>query len=88
MHSNDLKTPERFQVTKVESTIPNITTAIKPGTQKGDYEVTLQVAPNSKPGDIEGAVKIYTSDKVNPVVTVPVKGTIKAGAVAATSTSK
>ena len=88
VHSNDLKTPERFQVTKVESTIPNITTAIKPGTQKGDYEVTLQVAPNSKPGDIEGAVKIYTSDKVNPVVTVPVKGTIKAGAVAATSTSK
>ncbi len=88
VHSNDLKTPERFQVTKVESTIPNITTAVKPGMQKGDYEVTLQVAPNSKPGDIEGAVKIYTSDKVNPVVTVPVKGTIKAGAVAGTSTSK
>jgi hypothetical protein len=77
LHSNDLKTPDRFMVTKAESNIPAITTAIKPGAQKGDFEVTLQVAPNAKPGDIDGAVKIYTSDKVNPVVTVPVKGTIK-----------
>ena len=64
-------------VTKAESNIPAITTAVKPGAQKGDYEVTLQVVPNAKPGDIDGSVKIYTSDKVNPVVTVPVKGTIK-----------
>jgi hypothetical protein len=77
LHSNDLKTPDRFMVTKAESNMPAITTAIKPGAQKGDYEVTLQVAPNAKPGDIDGAVTIYTSDKVNPVVTVPVKGTIK-----------
>jgi hypothetical protein len=77
VHSNDLKTPDRFMVTRAESNIPAITTAIKPGAQKGDFEVTLQVAPNAKPGDIDGTVKIYTSDKVNPVVTVPVKGTIK-----------
>ena len=77
LHSNDLKTPDRFMVTKAESNMPAITTAIKPGAQKGDYEVTLQVAPNAKPGDIDGSVTIYTSDKMNPVVTVPVKGTIK-----------
>ena len=86
LHSNDLKTPEQFQVTKVESDVPAITTAFKPLAQKGDFEVTLQVAPNAKPGDIDGTVKIYTSDKVNPIVTVPVKGTVKgAGATPAKS---
>jgi uncharacterized protein DUF1573 len=78
LHSNDLKTPEQFVVTKVESTVPGLTTAFKPLAQKGDYEVTLQVAKDAKPGDIDGTVKIYTSDKMNPVVTVPVKGTVKA----------
>jgi len=77
LHSNDMKTPEQFVVTKVESNVPSITTAFKPMAQKGDYEVTLQVAKDAKPGDIDGTVKIYTSDKINPVVTVPVKGTVK-----------
>ena len=85
LHSNDLKTPEQFQVTKVESDVPAITTAFKPLAQKGDFEVTLQVAPNAKPGDIDGTVKIYTSDKVNPIVTVPVKGTVKGGTPASKS---
>ena len=87
LHSNDMKTPEQFIVTKVESTVPGITTAFKPLAQKGDYEVTLQVAKDAKPGDIDGAVKIYTSDKVNPIVTVPVKGTVKGGAAAPASKS-
>jgi hypothetical protein len=77
LHSNDMKTPEQFVVTKVESNVPSITTAFKPLAQKGDYEVTLQVAKDAKPGDIDGTVKIYTSDKMNPVVTLPVKGTVK-----------
>jgi len=83
-----MKTPEQFVVTKVESTVPGITTAFKPLAQKGDYEVTLQVAKDAKPGDIDGNVKIYTSDKVNPVVTLPVKGTIKRAAAAAGTSSK
>jgi hypothetical protein len=85
LHSNDLKTPETFVVTKVESDVPEITTAFKPLAQKGDYEVTLQVSKNAKPGDIDGTVKIYTTDKVNPVVTLPVKGTIKTPVVAPTA---
>jgi hypothetical protein len=88
LHSNDMKTPEQFVVTKVESSVPAITTAFKPLAQKGDYEVTLQVAKDAKPGDIDGSVKIYTSDKVNPVVTLPVKGTIKRGAAASGTSSK
>ena len=75
--SNDLKTPERFQVTKVESSVPTIAATVKPTANKGEYEVTLQVAKNAKPGDLDGMVKIYTNDQVNPVVTVPIKATVK-----------
>ncbi|HJW96419.1 MAG TPA: DUF1573 domain-containing protein [Thermoanaerobaculia bacterium] len=82
LHSNNLKTPEVFMVTKAESSTPFVTTAIKPGANKGDYEVTLQIAKDAKPGDVDGTVKIFTSDKVNPVVTVPVKATVKGAAAA------
>jgi len=78
VRSNDLKTPERFQVTKVESSLPSVAAAVKPTANKGEYEVTLQVNKDAKPGDVEGTVKIYTNNDVNPVVTVPVKATVKA----------
>ena len=80
VRSNDLKTPERFQVTKVESSTPAVTAAVKPGANKGEYEVTLQVAKNAKPGDLDGMVKIYTNDQFSPVVSVPVKATVKSAA--------
>jgi hypothetical protein len=83
LHSNDLKTPDSFVVTKAESSIPGVTAAVKPGANKGDYEVTLQLAKDAKPGDIDGTVKIYTTDKVNPIVSVPVKGTVKGATPAA-----
>jgi Protein of unknown function (DUF1573) len=77
LRSNNLKSPETFIVSKVESTVPGVTADVKPTQNKGEYEVTLQVAPTAKAGDVDGKVTIYTNDKVNPVVTVPVKGTIK-----------
>ena len=86
LRSNDTKMPEKFTVTKVESSVPAVMTSIKPGANKGEYEVTLQLAKDSKPGDIDGTVKIFTSDKMNPVVTVPVKGTVKALAASAKGT--
>jgi hypothetical protein len=88
LHSNDTKTPEKFMVTKAESSLPGVVTSIKPGANKGDYEVTLQLAKDSKPGDLDGTVKIFTSDKINPVVTVPVKGTVKALVAAPSKGSK
>jgi Protein of unknown function (DUF1573). len=88
LHSNDLKTPERFVVSKAESSIPSITTAVKQGANKGEYEVSLQVAPNAKPGDVDGQVKIYTNDRISPIITVPVKATIKASAPVAATPSK
>jgi hypothetical protein len=77
LRSNNLKSPETFIVSKVESTVPGVTADVKPTQNKGEYEVTLQVAPTAKAGDVDGKVTIYTNDKVNPVVTVPIKGTIK-----------
>ena len=88
VHSNDTKSPDRFQVSKAESSIPGITTEVTPGSAKGEYEVKLQVAKNAKPGDVDGEVKIYTNDKVNPIVTVPVKGTIKAASASAAKSGK
>jgi hypothetical protein len=85
LHSNDTKTPEKFLVTKAESSLPGVITSVKPAANKGEYEVTLQIAKDTKPGDLDGTVKIYTSDKMNPVVTVPVKGTVKALSASATS---
>jgi hypothetical protein len=86
LHSNNLKTPESFVVSKAESSVPAlVTTSVKPGANKGEYEVTLQIAKDAKPGDVDGAVTIYTNDKVNPVITVPMKATIKAATPAAVS---
>ena len=88
VHSNDLKSPDRFEVTKAESSVSSVTTAVKPTSNKGEYEVTLQLAKNAKPGDVDGQVKIYTNDKVNPIVTIPVKGTVKSAAAASAKSGK
>lgn len=77
LRSNSLKTPEMFNVTKAETSIPGVTANVKPTDHKGEYEVTLQIAKDAKPGDVDGTVKIYTNDKINPVVTLPVKGVVK-----------
>lgn len=85
LHSNNMKTPETFVVSKAESSVPAVVTSVKPGTNKGEYEVTLQIAKDAKPGDVDGTVTIFTNDKVTPVVTVPMKATIKAATPAASA---
>jgi hypothetical protein len=85
LHSNNLKAPESFVVSKAESNVSAVTTTVKPGANKGEYEVTLQIAKDAKPGDVDGAVTIYTNDKINPVITVPLKATIKPGTPAVSS---
>lgn len=80
LRSNSLKTPEMFNVTKAETSIPGVTANVKPTANKGEYEVSLQIAKDAKPGDLDGTVKIYTNDKINPVVTLPVKGVVKMAA--------
>ena len=65
-----------------------VTTAVKPTANKGEYEVTLGVAKDAKPGDVDGTVKIFTNDQVIPVVSVPVKATVKGAPAKAASSSK
>jgi Protein of unknown function (DUF1573) len=78
LRSNDLKTPERFVVDKVESGVAGVTAAIKPTDKKGEFELTLQVAKDAKPGALDGTVLVHTNDTVKPLVTIPVKGMVKA----------
>ena len=85
LHSYNTKAPETFVVSKAESNVPAVVTTLKPGAAKGDYEVTLQIAKNAKPGDVDGTVTIFTNDKINPVVTVPMKATIKSATPAASA---
>jgi len=77
LRSNNLKTPGDFSVTKVESGVAGVTADVKPTDRPGEYSVTLQVAKDAKPGQLDGNVTIYTSDKAKPTVVIPVKGTIK-----------
>lgn len=77
LRSNNLKTPETFVVTGAESAIAGVTAEVKPTPNKGEYEVTLQVAKDAKPGILDGNILIHTSDKTKPTVTIPVKGTVK-----------
>lgn len=77
IRSNNLKSPGDFAVTKVESGVAGVTANVVPTDRPGEFNVTLQVAKDAKPGTIDGNVTIYTSDKAKPTITVPVKGTVK-----------
>jgi len=88
LRSNNLKTPETFQVTKVESNVPGVVVAVNPTANKGEFEVLVQVDKEAKSGALDGTVTIQTNDKVNPVVTVPVKGIVKTASVAGATGSK
>ena len=77
LKSLNMKAPESFIVTKAETSIPGVTANVEPTANKGEYKVTLQVEPSAKAGALDGDVKIYTSDKIKPITTVSVKGTVK-----------
>lgn len=74
--SNDKKAPGDFKVTKVESSAPKAFAAnVKPTDKPGEYEVEVKVG-NGATGPIDGSLKIYTSDSINPIATIPVKGSV------------
>ncbi len=77
IRSNNLKAPGAFSVTKVESGVAGVTANIAPTDKPGEFNVTLQVAKDAKPGAVDGNVTVYTNDSAKPTVVIPVKGTIK-----------
>jgi hypothetical protein len=88
LRSNDLKTPEKFVVDKAESGVAGVTANVKPTANKGEYELTLQVAKDAKPGVLDGSILVHTNDAIRPVVTIPVKGMVKSAQTASAAASK
>lgn len=87
LRSNDLKAPDRFVVDKAESGVAGVTAAVKPTANKGEFELTVQVAKDAKPGALNGSVLVHTNDSIKPVVTIPIKGTVKAPETASAGTA-
>lgn len=87
LRSNSLKDPASFVVTKAESGVAGVSAAVKPTGKPGEYEVTVAIAKDAKPGALDGNVTVYTSDTIRPTVVIPVRGAVKAAA-AAPATSK
>ena len=83
LKSNNLKTPENFKVTEVQSDVPGVVVEVTPTANKGEFHVIVKLDKSAKAGAIDGSVTIQTNDKINPVVVVPVKGIVKPAAVAA-----
>lgn len=87
IRSNDLKAPENFVVSKAESGVPGVIATVTPTDRKGEYNVTLQVAKDTKPGILDGNVLVTTNDKAKSIVTIPVRGTVKAADAQATTST-
>jgi hypothetical protein len=77
IRSNNLKAPGAFAVTKVESGVAGVTANVAATDKPGEFAVTLQVAKDAKPGNLDGNVTVYTNDTAKPTVVIPVKGMIK-----------
>jgi len=43
----------------------------------GEFEIRIGIAKSAKAGEIDGNVKIHTNDAMNPIYTLPVRGTVK-----------
>lgn len=77
LKSNSRTAPGEFKVTKVESSTPAVVAESKASADPGSYEVTVRVAKRAAAGAIDGNISIYTTDPLNPVYTVPVRGSIR-----------
>jgi hypothetical protein len=75
--TNDKTAAAEFKVTKVESNLKGVKAEAKPTTTPGEYEVFVSVPKDSAAGEVDGKIKVFTSDKSLPFVEIPVKGTIK-----------
>ena len=84
LRSHGLKTPGKVVGRGAESGVAGVTAAVKPTDKKGEFELTLQVAKDAKPGVLDGSVLVHTNDTIKPLITIPVKGMVKAAQAAST----
>lgn len=79
VRSNDRQALDAFQIVKVETSNPKLFTAeAVPTQQPGVVDVKVMIAKGAKPAAVDGTVTITTSDKLNPVTKIPVKGEVVA----------
>jgi hypothetical protein len=79
-------TSRDFKVTKVESTVPFLTTAVRrlgdnelvPDKPADQYEVTVAMANDAPVGPVSGNLTIFTDHPKAPQVTVKVYGVVRA----------
>jgi len=64
------------QVSLVETDGPAVRASIEPGPDAGTQRVVVDLPPDLPPGRFDGAVTLRTTSATQPVVTVPVFGTV------------
>jgi hypothetical protein len=77
IQSNDRSNPGALKVVKADASVAGIKADVKATEVPGQYEVIVNVAKGARAGAIDGELKIETTDAINPVVIVPLRGSIK-----------
>ena len=69
---------EEIEVTKVESAFEGINVEVEANDKQSGhrFKVFLTVNPEMPKGSFDGTIKIHTTDAKNPVMELPVKGTV------------
>lgn len=67
---------ELIKITGVESSVEQITAEVVPVEEGRRYQLQLEMSPDMPKGDFQGLLKIKTDSPKQPVVEVPLKGTV------------
>ena len=71
---------DTIELTEVETGIEGLSVEVKGSTSELDagrrFQLILTVGPGMPKGDFSSTVKIHTTDEQNPIVQLPIKGTI------------
>ena len=69
---------DQIEVTKVETGIEGLSIEVKPNERRVGhrFQVYLTVGPEVPKGKLEGTIKFHITDKQNPVLELPLTGTI------------
>ncbi len=69
-----------IELTEIETGIAGLTGQVQNATKEDDagyrFKLLLTLGPDMPKGEFESTVKIHTTDELNPIVELPIKGTI------------
>ena len=67
----------KFKIQKVEKDTEEVTTNVKTIEEGKNYELIAQLNPNGIQEKIKGLLKVYTDNKEQPIIAIPVHGLIQ-----------